>query len=761
MMMTLIALILTLCLSGVDDRLRNFVENWCLDCHQGTRAKADLDLEILLERIDRGDRPDSLWRMLTRLERGDMPPPDWDQPPSESLQSVIEQLHAMKAGLAEGPSPPTIARRLNRFEYVNTVQDLTGVQLDPFESLPVDEIGSGFDNSGDVLSVNPLLLEKYLLLAEKITREALPRPGELSSEVVRYEGDRLVGSGKVRPRGSSWFFSSRGSVDVDLDVPLSGDYLIRLRCAADQAGPEDARFVVRHDSKVVGRFEVDAPDRRPVEFEIPISLDSGVARCSVSFVNDYFAPESTDPSERDRNLSLDWIELVGPIRAAYPSSFQKRMAALHGVPDSPRALRAWLGELLTSAWRRDGRPGELDALVALAGQEEGSWNQVEIALTALLVHPNFLFRIEPEDFELARSATSSERPLTGFEIASRLSYFLWSTMPDAELMTAARDGALDTTAGRAIQIERMLESPKSEALSRHFATQWLQIRTLDQKLPAAELFPEVDPELLSSMDAETRRFFDELVRDDLPVDRLLDAEWSWLDERLAVHYGIEGVTGDAFRKVVVDSPSNGAGLLRHGSVLLATSNPTRTSPVKRGKWVLEALLDDAPPPPPPGISGLPEDGGVAPDATLRELLERHRADPNCAACHIRMDALGFALESFDAVGRQRLVDGLGRPIDDLGELPDGTVLDGVSGIRDALLKGEIHSEFMRSLARHLTTYALGRGLDPRDDAVIDQITVSFKKRPTIRTLVHEIAESRLFLFRPSPADAMMDGRSTE
>ena len=217
MMMTLIALILTLCLSGVDDRLRTFVENWCLDCHQGIRAKADLDLEILLERIDRGDRPDSLWRMLTRLERGDMPPPDWDQPPGESLQSVIEQLHAMKAGLAEGPSPPTIARRLNRFEYVNTVQDLTGVPLDPFESLPVDEIGSGFDNSGDVLSVNPLLLEKYLLLAEKITREALPRPGELSSEVVRYEGDRFVGSGKVRPRGSSWFFSSRGSVDVDLD----------------------------------------------------------------------------------------------------------------------------------------------------------------------------------------------------------------------------------------------------------------------------------------------------------------------------------------------------------------------------------------------------------------------------------------------------------------------------------------------------------------------------------------------------------------
>jgi len=328
-------------------------------------------------------------------------------------------------------------------------------------------------------------------------------------------------------------------------------------------------------------------------------------------------------------------------------------------------------------------------------------------------------------------------------------------------MSAARDGRLETAVGRAEQIERMLESPKSEALSRHFATQWLQIRTLDQRLPAADLFPEVEPELLSSMDLETRRFFDELLREDLPVDRLLDADWSWLDERLARHYGIEGVTGDAFRKVFVDPPSDGAGLLRHGSVLLATSNPTRTSPVKRGKWVLEALLDDAPPPPPPGISGLPEDGEVATDATLRELLERHRADPNCAACHIRMDALGFALESFDAVGRQRRVDGLGRPIDDRGELPDGTIIEGVSGIRDALLQGDTRAEFMRSLARHLATYALGRGLDPRDDEVIDRISESFMKTPTLRSLIHEIVESRLFLYRPSSVDAMIELRSTD
>ena len=754
--MAVCSLILAICLSGVDDRLRGFVEHWCLDCHQGTGAKADLDLDVLLDRIDQGDRPDSLWRMLTRLERGDMPPPDWDQPPQESVRSVIDELHAMRARLAEGPSARTIARRLNRFEYANTVQDLVGVEIDPLQSLPVDEIGSGFDNSGDVLSINPLLLEKYLLLAETVTRRALPRPGELNSEAVRYEGDRFKATGKVRPRGTSWFFTSRGRVDVEMDVPVSGDYLLRLRCSADQAGPENARFVVRHGARVVGRFEVEAPDRASMDFEIPLVLDSGSARCSVAFVNDYYDPDASDPSDRDRNLSLEWVELVGPIRAAYPSSFQKRMAARHGTPESPRILRDWLVELLTRAWRRDPRPGEVDALLALALREDGLWNRVEIALTALLVHPNFLFRLEPERFESVASGTSPERPLTGFEIASRLSYFLWSTMPDESLMAAARDGRLATESGRAQQVERMLASPRSEALSEHFATQWLQIRTLDQRLPAAELFPEVESELLSSMDVETRRFFNELLREDLPVDRLLDADWTWVDERLARHYGIEGVSGDDFRKVVVDPPSEGAGLLRHASVLLATSNPTRTSPVKRGKWVLEALLDDAPPPPPPGISGLPEDGEVAHDATLRQLLERHRADPNCAACHIRMDALGFALESFDAVGRERRVDGLGRPIDDRGELPDGTIIEGVSGIRDALLQGETRNEFMRSLARHLATYALGRGLDPRDDDEIDEITASFVKNPTLRSLIHEIVESRFFLFRPSSADAMIE-----
>ena len=761
MAMSLSALILMICLVGVDDRLRGFVENWCLDCHQGTSAKADLDLDILLDRIDRGERPDSLWRMLTRLERGDMPPPDWDQPPAESLQAVIGALHEMRIRLADGPSSRTIARRLNRFEYANTVKDLTGVEIDPFESLPVDEIGSGFDNSGDVLSVNPLLLEKYLLLAEKVARTVLPRPGDISSDVVRHEGDRLDGTGKVRRRGSSWFFSSRGRVDVEFEIPVTGDYLLRLQCSADQAGPENARFVVRHGTKVVGRFEVNAPDRRPVEFEIPISFDSGLEECSVSFVNDYFDPDSSDPSQRDRNLVLDWIELVGPIRAAYPSTFQERYVDAYGMPDSPRRLREWLGDLLTRAWRRDPRPGELDDLMALALHEPALWDRVEIALTALLVHPNFLFRIEPETFEARLLGVSAERPLTGFEIASRLSYFLWSTMPDDALMAAARRGDLATESGRGRQIDRMLESPKSEALSMNFATQWLQIRTLDQKLPAVELFPDVEPELLLSMDLETRRFFDEFVREDLPVDRLLDADWSWLDERLARHYGIDGVTGDAFRKVLVDPPADGTGLLRHGSVLLATSNPTRTSPVKRGKWVLEALLDDAPPPPPPGISGLPDDGEFAPDATLRELLERHRADPNCAACHIRMDALGFALESFDAVGRQRAADSLGRPIDDRGELPDGTIIEGVSGIRDALLKGETHREFRRSLVRHLATYALGRGLDPRDDRAIDQITDSFQKDPTIRALIHEIVESRLFLFRPSREDAMMGAGSRE
>ena len=378
--------------------------------------------------------------------------------------------------------------------------------------------------------------------------------------------------------------------------------------------------------------------------------------------------------------------------------------------------------------------------------------RLRLAVTAMLVHPRFLFRIEEDD------PSGGERMLDDWEIASRLSYFLWATMPDEALREAAARGELVTSEGRRRQLERMIQDDRSRALARHFATQWLQIRALSEKAPDETLFPGVDEDLLMLMQEETVRFFDELLRDRRSIDRLLDANWTWVNEQLAVHYGIDGVRGARMRKVSLEGEQQATGILRHGSVLLSTSNPTRTSPVKRGKWILEALLDDAPPPPPPGISGLPEDGKVTGEMTLREMMIQHRTDPQCAGCHVRMDALGFALEEFDAVGRRRATDG-GLAIDATGELPDGSLIEGGIGLRDSLLEGESRRRFRRSLAMHMGTYALGRGLDRHDEPMLDAILEELEADPTLYRLILELIESRAFLYRPGDTDAMMDMRS--
>ena len=306
----------------------------------------------------------------------------------------------------------------------------------------------------------------------------------------------------------------------------------------------------------------------------------------------------------------------------------------------------------------------------------------------------------------------------------------------------------------------MIRDPRSRSLARHFATQWLQIRTVRDAMPDEELFAGVDRRLLGLMSVETEHFFYDILRGDHDLHMLLEGGWTWLNEPLAEHYGIPGVRGNRMRKVrLVEEGETGTGILRHASILVSTSNPTRTSPVKRGKWVLEVLLDDAPPPPPPGISGLPEDG-ISPDGlTLREQLLLHRADPECAACHIQMDALGFALEPFDAVGRPRIEVG-GRRVDSLGELPDGRTVDGPRGLRDVLLEQQDRRRFERSLARHLATYALGRGLDRRDEPMLGGLVDNLQEEPTLRRLIHDLVETEAFLTRPAPNDDIMERGAT-
>jgi hypothetical protein len=438
------------------------------------------------------------------------------------------------------------------------------------------------------------------------------------------------------------------------------------------------------------------------------------------------------------------------------------------TPDEGRSLVRAV-EAAAAAESAAGEPPARDAGDAARAPGGIDPRRLRIGITAILAHPRFLYRLEADPVD------APVRTLDGAELATRLSLLIWSSVPDEALTTSAADGDLGTAEGRRRAVDRMLRDPRSLALSEHFAAQWLRIRALEDRRPDADRFPGVDASLREAMRMETVLLFDALLREDRPVSELLTTRDTFVNEALARHYGIPGVRGPHMRRVSLDGLRAGAmsavhgagaidasggpaglGVLRHASILLTTSNPTRTSPVKRGKWVLESLLDDPPPPAPAFVPALPRDGEPTEHESLRDLLEQHRADPTCAACHRRMDPLGFALEPFDAVGRPRAqADGV--PVDASAELPDGTRFDGPAGLRD-LLVGARRPDLVRSLLRHLATYALGRGLDPADDAWIEPALARLPADPTIRALLLAVVESPPFRhrFAPAPAPAPAD-----
>ena len=754
-------ILIPLCLAASpsqdDERLelRRFVESWCVDCHEGARAKSDLDLVVTLDRIAAGETPASLERIIDRLRRGDMPPEGEPRPDEADFETVIGLLDGLVDRHAEGTPGRATVRRLGRHEYANTARDLLGVELSIENELPADEIGDGFDNNGDALTMPPLLLEKYFTLAESIAHGVIADPEATASVTRRYRLDDLRGTGRSSLKRSIWFLPTRGGVLCDHAVPVNGTYIVRAAVRGQQAGPEPVMMGIAVDGTNLERFPVETGPDVTETIELELELRAGSREIGVVFTNDYFKPDDPDPAQRDRNAFVEWVEVEGPIGDVYPTTLQAALLARYGAPDRPGRVRAMIRHLADRAWRRPVDVSSLDRLLELTAGEAPGWSRVRTALVAILVHPRFLFKIEAEP-----EPGDPFRRLDGWEIATRLSYFLWSTMPDEPLRRAAATGELDTPEGRARQVRRMIRDPRSRNLAMHFATQWLQIRTVRDAIPDDELFAGVDERLLGLMSRETERYFDDILRTDQPLHMLLEGGWTWLNQPLADHYGIEGVRGNRMRKVrLTPEGEAGTGILRHGSILVSTSNPTRTSPVKRGKWVLEVLLDDAPPPPPPGISGLAEDGISPEGLTLREQLVLHRADPECAACHVQMDALGFALEPFDAVGRPRTEIG-GRPIDALGELPDGRLVDGPRGLRDVLLEQEGRRRFERSLARHLATYALGRGLDRRDESMLRELVDNLQEDPTLRRLIGDLVETDAFLTRPAANDDIMETGST-
>ncbi|HEY2253144.1 MAG TPA: DUF1592 domain-containing protein, partial [Planctomycetaceae bacterium] len=501
-------------------------------------------------------------------------------------------------------------------------------------------------------------------------------------------------------------------------------------------------------------YDVEAVEGQSAPYELKLNVPAGKHRFAAKFINDYYKPDDPDPKNRDRNLIVERLNVQGPLAvlpenlpgshtkliSCRPSDKNRETASEGG--DVAACARTILRAFATRAFRRPATDAEIERLtrIVLAATKEGDSFErgIQVAVQAVLVSPHFLFRIEVDPEPLNPLAV---RTINDFELATRMSYFLWSSMPDDELLRLAHDGALRKEGNLAAQVRRMLKDPRSSALVENFAGQWLQLRNLKTINPDRKRFPAFDDALRAAMETETRLFFEAIVREDRKIFDLLDTDFTFVNERLAKHYGIAGVQGPEFRRVALATPERG-GLLGQASILTVTSNPTRTSPVKRGKWILENLLNAAPPPPPANVPELKESGSKDEAATLRQRMEQHRENPACAVCHTQMDALGFGLENYDPIGAWRTKDGT-LDIDAGGSLPGGASFKAPNELK-AILKAR-EGEFRRCLAEKLLTYALGRGLEYYDKCTVDTIVRNLAANHDVfSALVLEIVNSDAF-----------------
>ncbi|MEX2559741.1 MAG: DUF1592 domain-containing protein [Pirellulales bacterium] len=730
------------------DQVRPVFEQFCTGCHGGDDPMAGMALDRFDEAALAPDKSGEsvakdrhTWeKVLLQLRDGVMPPPDNPRPSDAELAAVLDwietNLRAFDCSGTPDPGRVTI-RRLNRAEYNNTIRDLVGVDFSPADDFPSDDVGYGFDHIGDVLSLPPILLEKYLAAAEEISRRAITVPDPPARQ--RFDAATAQQTGDGEPRDSVRILTSTGEVFVpDAQFGAAGQYVLRAKAYGQQAGDEPARMAFRLDGSELELVDVPARRRNPGVYETRVQVDQpGAKRFAVAFVNDYYRPDDPNPRNRDRNLIVEHLEVEGPLPqdAAQASEIQQRIIFVSPPPGDRRpdawsqSARQVIERFATRAYRR---PVEADEAVRLArlvemtrADGETFERGIQLAVQAVLVSPHFLFRVElvpqadspaAQQPETPAQPDTAPQPITEHQLATRLSYFLWSSMPDDELFAHAAAGTLRQNIAE--QTRRMLKDPKSRALVDNFAGQWLQIRRLNTMTPDRERFPVFDDALRDAMLRETELFFAAIKDEDRSVLEFLNADFTFLNERLARHYGIDGVAGDDFRRVSLAGGVRG-GVLTQASILTITSNPTRTSPVKRGKWILEQILGTPAPPPPPGVEELEEGDQAALSGTLRQRMEQHRENPSCASCHSRMDPLGFGLENFDAVGAWRDREGTFE-IDASAELADGSTFNGPAELK-AVLAGK-PDQFARALTEHMLTYALGRGLEYYDRCAVDAIS---------------------------------------
>ena len=756
---------------------RALFDRYCVTCHNERQQTAGL----MLDRLDVSDiagNAETLEKVVRKLRSGQMPPEGRPRPNEAAVDAFAGALEtALDRNAAERPDPGRVAsRRLNRLEYVNAVQDLLALEIDGEALLPSDMAGFGFDNNADVLSITPALMSRYIAAATKISRAAVGSPENRPvMQVYKVGYERR----DVR-RSDDMPFATHGGLAVRHTFPLDGEYVFAIRLkrnatieTIDGIAEDEHQIEVRIDHELVRRFDIggrfpgpdpgqliatpedDIEGQRLHEYrmtadralEVRVPVRAGTRLVSVGFTDS--APSPNDPTDLP---GVDMLYLSGPFEGTVPEDTPSRQRIFTCRPASAETAaeeacaREILGSLARRAYRRPLTEVDIDPLLTVYREGRAARDfeaGIERALEVLLAMPSFVMRIERQPVDLRPGAVYA---LTDLELASRLSFFLWKSIPDDELLDLAERGRLRDPQVFAGQVQRLLADRRANRFLNDFAGQWLQMRNIHSQDPDGALFAGFNDSLRNAMVRETELFFESQVRADRPIPELLTADYTFLNEQLADHYGVEGIYGSRFRRIDWTDDRR-HGLLGHASLLTVTSYANRTSVVLRGKWVLETLLGSPPPPPPANVPPLAENDRSNP-TSLRERMEQHRRNPVCASCHRRMDPLGFAMEHFDAIGRWRESDG-GAPINGTIEL-SGRTIDSPRTLREALL-AEGDREFVRTVTEKLLIYALGRGVLYTDQPLIRQIADDLEQEgDRWSSFVQAIAASDQFRMRRAP-----------
>jgi hypothetical protein len=724
-------------------------------------------------------------KVIRKLRGGMMPPQGRPKPSTDDVYKLVSYLEtSLDHAEASKPNPGRAAiHRLNRTEYGNAIRDLLALDVDVTDLLPADDESNGFDNIADVLKLSPSLLEQYLAASRKISSLAVGDPAQPAVTQVFRTAPDLAQDEHIEglPLGT------RGGLLIHPNFPLDGQYDFRVFLLRNIVGymkglewPHQLEIAVdgqrvfiapvggEEDNKMSDANFAAAADTIDARLKARIAIKAGPHDVGVAFIRKNSAEydEPLEPHTRDHDLQnmngtpiVDRVDITGPYEATGPGNTPSRRRIFTCKPATTRATaeaacaRQILASLTRRAYRQPVSDADVDVVMKFydSGRKSGNFETgIENALAFILTAPKFLFRTESDP---PNAIAGGVYRVNDVELASRLSFFLWSSIPDEELLNVAAQGKLKDPAVLDQQVKRMLADPKSQALTRNFAGQWLFLRNLQSAKPDGHEYPDFDDNLRQGFRRETELFFESILRDNRSVLDLLNANYTFVNERLAKHYGIPNVYGTQFRRVTLTDQTR-MGLLGQGSVLTVTSYPNRTSPVLRGKWILENILGTAPPPPPPNVPPLKENEEGAKPKSVRELMEEHRKNPACAGCHAVMDPLGFSLENFDGVGEWRNKDQSG-PIDASGQLADGTKVEGPVTLRQALMK---HPEqFVGTVTEKMMTYALGRGLEYYDMPVVRGIVHDAASNDyKLSSLIIDIVKSTPFQMRKSQASAELN-----